>query len=176
MAPREGKADLVHLVPWGQEDLPLLERLLGDPRMMTHLGGPESAEKLRSRQKAYEAIERLADSSTSRTLKVVDTATGQGAGWVGYWELTIGDEQVYEIGWSVVPEFQGRGFATLAATQALDILRPAARHRYAHATPSVENAASNAICRKVGFVLRGESDVEYPPGRVMRANDWWLEL
>ena len=26
--------------PWGEDDLPLLHRLLGDPAMMEHLGGP----------------------------------------------------------------------------------------------------------------------------------------
>ena len=26
--------------PWGEDDLPLLDRLLGDPAMMEHLGGP----------------------------------------------------------------------------------------------------------------------------------------
>jgi hypothetical protein len=28
--------------PWGEDDLPLLEKLLGDPAMTEHLGGPES--------------------------------------------------------------------------------------------------------------------------------------
>jgi pyruvate/2-oxoglutarate dehydrogenase complex dihydrolipoamide dehydrogenase (E3) component len=35
----------VTLEPWGSGDLPLLERLMGDPRMTEHLGGPESPEK-----------------------------------------------------------------------------------------------------------------------------------
>jgi hypothetical protein len=37
----------VTLKPWGSDDLPLLERLMGDPRMTEHLGGPESPDKLR---------------------------------------------------------------------------------------------------------------------------------
>jgi hypothetical protein len=32
----------VSLEPWCSGDLPLLERLMGDPRMTEHLGGPES--------------------------------------------------------------------------------------------------------------------------------------
>lgn len=31
----------VHLEPWGQDDLALLKKLLGDPEMTKHLGGPE---------------------------------------------------------------------------------------------------------------------------------------
>jgi hypothetical protein len=40
----------VTLKPWESGDLPLLERLMGDPRMTAHLGGPESPDKLRERQ------------------------------------------------------------------------------------------------------------------------------
>jgi RimJ/RimL family protein N-acetyltransferase len=40
----------------------------------------------------------------------------------------------------------------------------------------VDNAASNALCRKLGFVLVGETDVEYPPGHMMRCNDWRIDL
>jgi hypothetical protein len=39
MSPRRA----VRIVPWGAGDLALLERLVGDPEMMEHLGGPESA-------------------------------------------------------------------------------------------------------------------------------------
>jgi len=45
-----------------------------------------------------------------------------------------------------------------------------------HAFPSVVNAASNFICKKVGFVLLNQVDFEYPPGRLMRSNDWQLDL
>jgi hypothetical protein len=34
----------VRIEPWGKGDLPLLQKCLGDPMMMAHLGGPESAE------------------------------------------------------------------------------------------------------------------------------------
>ncbi|HEY8769626.1 MAG TPA: hypothetical protein VIM03_03730 [Thermoleophilaceae bacterium] len=41
------------IVPWGDGDLPLLERLLGDPAMMEHLGGPEPPDQIRQRQLRY---------------------------------------------------------------------------------------------------------------------------
>jgi hypothetical protein len=40
----------------------------------------------------------------------------------------------------------------------------------------VDNAASNAICRKLGFTLVEACEFEYPPGHFMRCNDWRLEL
>ena len=45
-----------------------------------------------------------------------------------------------------------------------------------HAYPRVDNAASNAVCRKAGFTLLGEADFEISPGNVLHTNDWVIEL
>jgi RimJ/RimL family protein N-acetyltransferase len=163
----------VRLEPWGEGDLPLLEKTMGDPEMTVHLGGPESAEKLAERQDKYE---RLADSGAGRMFKIVDEATGESVGTVGYWDKTWRDEEVYETGWSVVPAFQGRGIAVEATALAIARAKSDGKHRYMHAYPSVDNAASNAICRKLGFTLLGEHEFEFPPGNFMQCNDWRLDL
>jgi RimJ/RimL family protein N-acetyltransferase len=159
----------VRIEPWSEGDLPLLERLLGDPRMMDHLGGPESPEQIRDRHARY-----LAGAERDPQFKVV--VDGEGAGWVGYWEREWRGEEVYETGWSVLPGFQGRGLAAGATALALDHARAAGRRRFVHAFPSVGNAPSNAICRRLGFTLLGERDFEFPPGSTMRCNDWRLDL
>jgi RimJ/RimL family protein N-acetyltransferase len=159
----------VRIEPWGTGDLPLLEQALADQQMMEHLGGPESPEKIAKRQAGYEE-------PGSGQFKIVDEATGEGAGWVGYWERTWRGEQVYEIGWSVLPAFQGRGIGGLATAQAIALARAERKHRFLHAYPSVDNAPSNAICRKLGFTLLGLCEFEYPPGRSMQCNDWRLDL
>jgi RimJ/RimL family protein N-acetyltransferase len=141
--------------------------------MTRHLGGPESPEKLAERQQRYE---RTADSDTDRVFKVVDDATGEGIGWVGYWERRWRDQQVYEIGWAVLPAFQGRGIAGQATAQALADARSAGKHRFVHAFPSVDNAPSNAICQKLGFTLLEALEFEYPKGHFMLCNDWRLDL
>ena len=163
----------VHLEPWGENDLALLRRIMGDPAMTEHLGGPETEEQLVDRQARYE---RVAEKGTGRMFKIVDEETGEPAGSVGYWEKEWRGETVYETGWSVLPEFQGRGVAVAGTRLVIDAARGERRHRYLHAFPSVENAASNAICRKLGFELLGEQDFEFPPGHWMRCNDWRLEL
>jgi RimJ/RimL family protein N-acetyltransferase len=161
----------VRLEPWGTGDLPLLQALLGDPAMMRYLGGPESPEKIAKRQARYEAPD-------SKQFKIVDEETGAGVGWVGYWEREWQGEEVYEVGWSVVPAFQGRGIAGAATTEAIAIAAAERSRRYMHAYPAVENAPSNAICRKVGFVLLGPHDFEWPAGsgNLMRCNDWRRDL
>jgi RimJ/RimL family protein N-acetyltransferase len=159
----------VRLEPWGEDDLQLLEQLLGDPAMTEHLGGPESHEKIVERQARYVEAE-------SGLFKIVDEATGEGVGWVGYWDKNWREQEVYEIGWAVLPAFQGRGIAGMATAQAIAAARSEHKHRFLHAFPSVDNAPSNAICWKLGFTLLGEYEFEYPTGSFMQCNDWRLDL
>lgn len=158
---------------WGEDDLPLLEQLMGDPEMTEHLGGPESHEKILERQGRYV---RVGDAGAGRMFKIVDGATGEAVGSVGYWERTWHGEQVYETGWSVIPAFQGRGIAGAGTALAIAEARSERKHRFLHAYPSADNPPSNAICRTLGFTLLGECEFEYPPGRFMQCNDWRLDL
>jgi RimJ/RimL family protein N-acetyltransferase len=162
----------IRIEPWAEGDLPLLLRLMGDPEMTKHLGGPESPEKIADRHTRYVR----ANSDESRMFKIVDVATDEPAGSVGYWEREWRGEQVYETGWLVLPDFQGRGIAGLATALAIERARSERKHRFLHAFPSVENAPSNAICRKLGFTLVEECEFEYPKGSLMRCNDWRLDL
>ena len=138
--------------------------------MMTHLGGPESPEQIAARQTRYEA--------DPRQFRIVDEATGEGVGWVGYWEREWRDEDVYEIGWSVLPAFQGRGIAGAATRAALAAARDDGDRRFIHAYPAVDNGPSNGICRKLGFTLLGPHEFEWPKGSgiMMRCNDWRFDL
>jgi RimJ/RimL family protein N-acetyltransferase len=159
----------VHLEPWGQGDLALLQKMLGDPEMTKHIGGPEDPESIAERQTGYEQED-------SRQFKIVEDPTGAAAGWVGYWELNWRDEQIFEIGWSVLPGFQGRGIGSMSTAQAIELARNERSLRSLHAFPSVDNAPSNAICRKLGFTLLEDCEFEYPKGTFMRVNDWSMDL
>jgi RimJ/RimL family protein N-acetyltransferase len=163
----------VRLEAWGEGDLPLLQKLLGDPAMTEHLGGPEPPEKIAERHERYLD----AKPGTVEMFKIVDES-GEAVGSVGYWEREVGDEKVYETGWSVLPEFQGRGIATDGTALVIERLRATGEHRFLYAYPSVENHPSNAICRKLGFELIEVEEYEYPKGsgNIMRCNDWRLEL
>src|SRR3954470_2158893 len=159
----------VHLERWSAPDLPLLTALNGDPEQMAHVGGAESAEKIAERQARYAA--------DPNQLRIVDDASGQGVGWVGFWLRSWRGEEVYEIGWSVLPAFQGRGIASTATALAVAAAREARAAPYVHAFPGVDNAASNAVCRRVGFELVEPAlSFEYPPGTMMVVNDWRLAL
>ena len=163
------------LEPWGEDDLPLLEKLMGDASMTEHLGGPESPEKIVERQERYE---RLPGTGKGRMFKIVEAATGESVGSVGYWERESSEGLVYETGWMVLPAFRGRGVATSATAQVIERARAEQKHRFLYAYPSVDNAPSNAICRKLGFTLVSVSEYEYPKdsGNILRCNDWRLDL
>ena len=164
----------VAIRPYSDGDLPLLERTLGDPIMMTHLGGPESAEKLRERHRKYIA---MSIHSTAGCMFVITVgAESSSAGTIGYWEKDWDGQRAWETGWSVLPEFQGRGIATAATRLIIGLVARLRSHRYLYAFPSVSNHASNTICSKVGFTLLRESDFEYPRGSLMRCNIWQLDL
>jgi RimJ/RimL family protein N-acetyltransferase len=165
-------AEALRLEPWGEGDFPLLEQLLGDPAMTEHLGGPESPEKLAERQGRFERM----TPDQGRMFKIIDEGTGEAVGSVGYWDKTWRGDDVYEIGWFVLPAFQGRGIAGRATAQAIAAARSDGRHQFLHAFPSVDNPPSNAICRKLGFTLLEELEFEYPPGHFMQCNDWQLDL
>jgi RimJ/RimL family protein N-acetyltransferase len=162
----------LQLEPWSAGDFPLL-RLLNAPDMTEHVGGPESEAKLNERQEKYVAG---GAAGSGGMFTVVLLPERKAAGSIGYWEREWRGETVYETGWAILPDFQGRGIAVAATRAVVELAAAELRHGYLHAYPSVDNPPSNAICSKVGFVLLGECDFEYPPGHKMRCNDWRFDL
>lgn len=163
-------ADLI-LQPWSEGDLPLLEKLLGDLEMMAHLGGPESEEQIRKRHQRY-----LQLPETDHMFRIVLGSTSEVVGSIGYWEKNWRDQLVYETGWHILPAYHGRGLATKAGEAVIAQARLENRYRFLHAFPSVDNGPSNAICRKLGFMLIETCEFEYPPGNFMKCNDWRFDL
>ena len=144
---------------------------MGDPAMTVHIGGPESPERIRRRHADY-TISGVVGAGAMFVIAVGPDRDP--AGSVGYWRGEWQGATIWEIGWSVLPEFQGRGIATTATSLVVARARAEGLPRAIHAFPSVKNTASNAICRKVGLRLIGECDFEYPRGSFMRCNDWVL--
>lgn len=147
----------------------MLEKTLGDAGMMEHLGGPETLEHIRQRHQRYL---HLPESDHMFTILF----NGQSVGHIGYWEKHWRDQFVFEMGWFVLPEYQGHGIATKAGEATIQHARGEHRYQFMHAFPSVDNPASNAICRKLGFTLFEECQFEYPPGHILTVNDWRLDL
>ena len=73
----------VDIRPWSEGDLPLLERLMGDPTMTEHLGGVEAPEKIRQRHERYW---RNNDSEKGSMFVIVVGPERIAADSIGYWE------------------------------------------------------------------------------------------
>lgn len=163
----------VDIRPWAEVDLPLLTRLLGDPAMTEYLGGAETPEKLAERHARYLPG---GGRGGGEQFAIVVGSERDAVGWTGFWESEWRARRVWELGWSVLPEHQGQGVASQAAALLIARLRTIGRHRYIYAFPSVDNAASNAVCRTLGMIFGGATEIEYPRGRFMNANEWRLDM
>ncbi|MGH2686833.1 MAG: GNAT family N-acetyltransferase [Actinomycetota bacterium] len=148
------------------DDLALYEDMVTDPAMMAELGGPLPRDGLKAKLRSI-----VDDVETGRIWYSVIVDAGVPAGTVCVWSHSREGEPINEIGWMVHTSFQGRGLATEAVGAYLERDRDEQRWGEIRAYPGVTNAASNAICRKTGFALFGETKVDYA-GRMLRVNDW----
>lgn len=155
------------------DDLPLYERLATDPVTMAELGGPLPREGLSDKLRGI--VEDVEAGRVWYCAIVPDGQPAVEAGMVCIWNQDWEGEPINEIGWMVLPSFQGRGLATEAVRALLDRARAEGRWGVIHASPGITNGASNTICRKTGFSLVGERDIEYA-GRTLRCNHWRLDL
>ncbi len=143
----------MRLEPWDDRALEF-ERRANVLEMKAHLGGVETGQAVLDRHERVRAIVR--DDRGSMFLVMLAGVPGP-VGSIGYWERDWRGETVYETGWKVLPAFQGRG-------------------RWMHAFPQVGNGPSNAVCRRAGFILLGETDFEFPKGNPIVSNDWRCDL
>ncbi|NUS14040.1 MAG: GNAT family N-acetyltransferase [Streptomyces sp.] len=166
----------VRLEPWSEPALALLRRI-NSPEMRRYVGGPEPEDELLARHRRYLAMP-AAGVGCMFAVLLGDAMVGS----IAYHRREWQGEQVYETGWNVLPPYQGRGIAAAAGAALVDVVRAAASGpgtpSSLHAFPSVDNAPSNRLCRRLGFHLAGPCDFEYPrgSGHLMRSNDWRLDL
>ena len=163
------------LEPWDERGL-TLERRANTAVMKVYLGGLESDETMIAR---HERILAFGWAGTGRMFLIVVPGEVEPVGSTGYWERQWPDRTVYEMGWKVLPAWQGRGLAAAATVAVIEIAATEGRHRWAHAYPKTDNAASNGVCRNAGFAgfaLVGGTEIEYPPGHPIRCHDWRYDL
>jgi RimJ/RimL family protein N-acetyltransferase len=161
----------VELVLYSDADRWLTKAIECDPEMMGELGGP-----ITSDEAATVHAQRVATvESDPWWFTIVLERDEPPVGMLGIWRSEHHGEAIDEIGWMVLPGYQGRGIATAALRMLLERAREEPRFERLHAFPSVSNAPSNALCRKLGFAKVGESDVSFR-GRALRCNHWELRL
>jgi RimJ/RimL family protein N-acetyltransferase len=157
----------VELRPYSEDDLALTEALETDPETMRELGGAVPANELPTAH-----AKRVSD---PWYFVIVPAGSEDHVGQIGIWEREHEGERIHEVGWMLLPRFHGRGMARTALGLLLERARAAGTFESIHAFPGVTNAPSNALCRRFGFALQGEIDLEFRE-RPLRCNHWVLNL
>ncbi len=162
----------VALRPGTLEDEWLTVALETDPGVMSELGGPWPEADARASHRRR--IGGIADPGwwwfTIRPI-ASNGAVGAALGTIGVWESEWEGQPISETGWMVLPEHQGKGYASAALAAVLERARQEGRWGDIHAFPGATNGPSNALCRKHGFELVGTGDADYA-GRHFPVNHW----
>jgi RimJ/RimL family protein N-acetyltransferase len=152
-------------------DIALTEALECDPAVMAELGGPiprENIPRLHAKRLAVIA-------NGDWWFKIVPEKGGPAVGTIGVWKGEYKGAEIYETGWLIRAELQGRGFASAAARMILDRARAERRFGFIHAFPGATNGASNAICRKAGFERLEECEIDYAE-RILKCVHWRADV
>lgn len=155
------------------DDVDVYVRMRCDPVMMADLGGPLPPDGMADKVRR-DALEAAAGISWIKMIVPDPGVPDVVAGSVTIWSHSGDDGPVSEIGWMVLPHFQGRGLGKLAARALLQRARDEDRWGVVHAFPASGNGASNGICRSLGFRFVGERDVTFAD-RVLRSNHWVID-
>lgn len=121
-------------------DIDTYTRIRCDPAMMAELGGPQPQSKI------HDMVHRHARDTKAGTTLICMIIPADAPHEVAGTVPLTGDKQRAEIGWAVLPEFQGRGLAKQAVRLLLARAQEQGWHQV-NAFPAVTNSASNAVCR-----------------------------
>lgn len=158
------------LQPCTEDDLWLTEALETDPRVMADLGGPHPVDYVQDvHRRRLASIE-----SGAWWFKILPEPGTKPVGTIGIWPTEWAGEPISETGWMVLPEHQGRGYASAALALLIERAREHGGWGDIHAFPGATNGASNALCRKHGFEQVETVDADYA-GRTLRCNHWVLK-
>ncbi|MEU0983265.1 GNAT family N-acetyltransferase [Streptomyces sp. NBUL23] len=148
-------------------------RMRCDPAMMKDLGGPLPREGMD--EKVGRDV-RLAAEDTAWTKMIIPEAADPSvvAGTVSLWSHEVDDQYISEVGWMVLPAFQGQGYGKRAVRALLEMANEDGRWGLIHAFPATSNLPSNGICRAVGFTFVGEQSLEFA-GRVLDTHHWVID-
>jgi RimJ/RimL family protein N-acetyltransferase len=161
----------VELQPVTEADEWLTVKLETDPRVMAELGGAWTDEQARA---THARRLRTVRDTGSWWFKIVRRPDDAPVGSIVLWDSEWAGEPASEAGWMVLPEHQGKGYASEGLRLLLQRAAEGDRWGDIHASPGAENAPSNALCRKFGFTLLDVAEFSYR-GATLRCNHWALD-
>jgi RimJ/RimL family protein N-acetyltransferase len=158
----------VRLEPWVDVDLPRIPPLVGDPRMVRYVRPAEGPDEKAKRRLHFQEHD-------PRQFRMVETGSGKAIGWMAYWTRVWKDEPGFELGWALHPRFEDIDLRE-PVLQAISAAGSEGSAPYLLASPSVENARANAVCRATGFTLVDTVDLPYAPDEYQTCSVWLRDL
>ena len=160
----------ITLVPLTMDDEWFTRDTETDPVYMAELGGPTDPSEIPSiHARRVQGVE----SGENWYFTIRLGHDGPLVGSVCLWDDGSHGPNGSEIGWGILPAYQGRGLAGAAVRRVVDLARADGRWGDMHAYPGATNVASNALARSAGFEHVGEVDIEFR-GHPLHVNDWVL--
>lgn len=152
-------------------DVDAYVRMRCDPVMMAELGGPQPRAGIEDKVRR-DVADVQAGNAWIKMIVPDAERPDLVAGNVVLWTQDSHPGTLFsEIGWMVLPEFQGQGLGKRAVAALLDLARADGRWGLVHAFPGVTNAPSNGICRSLGFQFHGPEEIVFS-GRLFQSNHW----
>ncbi|GAA4699965.1 GNAT family N-acetyltransferase [Nocardioides nanhaiensis] len=130
-----------------ESDLDAMAGLLGDPDVMRYYPRPRTREEAR----AWIDWNRRSYAEHGYGLWVLETHEGEFVGDCGLTWQPVGERQVLEVGYHVLPRHQGRGYATEAARACLELATGAIGEQHVVAIVHPDNAASRRVAERIGM-------------------------
>ncbi len=151
------ETDRLVLRPIRREDFAAFAAFLADAESTRHLGGPQP------RAVAWRTFLAMAGAWAMQgfaMFSVIEKASGAWVGRVGPWQPEGWPGT--EVGWGIARDRCGLGYATEAATTAIDWAFDALGWSEVIHVIDVGNAASQAVARKLGSRNRGRGQLPAP--------------
>jgi RimJ/RimL family protein N-acetyltransferase len=148
----------LRLRPWCDEDLDALAEMYADPEVMRYIGDGS----VRTRDETAAGLARMRaewDEQGHGMFAVELRESGELTGWTGTTVPSFLPEVLpaVEIGWRLARRFWGRGLATEAARTTLRHAFDTVGLERILSICNVDNAASEAVMRKLGMHLDRET-------------------
>jgi RimJ/RimL family protein N-acetyltransferase len=160
------KTARLHLRPPRAEDFEPWAILVADPLAAEHLGGPQP------RAAAWRGFMAMAGAWAMQgfaMFAVIEKSSGRWVGRVGPWQPEGWPGT--EVGWSIVRDCWGRGYATEAAAASIDWAFDTLGWDDVIHVIDPRNAASQAVARKLGSRNRGPGRLP-PPFETAPVDIW----
>lgn len=149
------------LRPWKKEDLEPLSRLNIDPRTMEFLFAPLTREESSARLEIYT---RHIEDYGWGLWAVSAPGVSDFIGWIGLWPIGFDSHftPAIEVGWRLLPEFWGQGYATEGAEASLQYGFDTLKLDEIVSITVPANLRSKRVMEKLGMHTDPKDDFDHP--------------